>query len=64
MKVFNLYGGKLDERRDRPGFSWTAARVGKALGGKLIGASLYELEPCEKSFPYHYEYGGEVPTRC
>jgi uncharacterized cupin superfamily protein len=59
VKVFNLYDGELDERRDRPGFSWTAARVGKALGGKLIGASLYELEPGEKSFPYHYEYGAE-----
>jgi uncharacterized cupin superfamily protein len=59
VKVFNLYDGELDERRDRPGFSWTAARVGKAIGGKLIGASLYELEPGEKSFPYHYEYGAE-----
>jgi uncharacterized cupin superfamily protein len=59
VKVFNLYDGALDERRDRTGFSWTAARVGKALGGKLSGASLYELEPGEKSFPYHYEYGAE-----
>jgi len=59
VKVFNLFDGELDERRDQPGFSWTAARVGTALGGKLIGASLYELEPGEKSFPYHYEYGAE-----
>jgi uncharacterized cupin superfamily protein len=64
VKVFNLFEGELDERRDRPGFSWTAARVGKALGGKLIGASLYELEPGEKSFPYHYEYGAEEWLLC
>jgi uncharacterized cupin superfamily protein len=59
VNVFNLFDGELDERRDQPGFSWTAARVGKAIGGKLIGASLYELEPGEKSFPYHYEHGAE-----
>ncbi|MBA3384253.1 MAG: hypothetical protein H0T20_06320 [Actinobacteria bacterium] len=51
MKVFNLFDGDLDKRRDRPGFSWTAVTVGAAIGGKLIGASLYELEPGEKSFP-------------
>jgi uncharacterized cupin superfamily protein len=59
VKVFNLFEGELDERRDRPGFSWTAARVGQAIGGKLIGTSLYDLESGEKSFPYHYEYGAE-----
>ncbi len=24
-----------------------------------LGASLYELEPGERTFPYHYEYGAE-----
>jgi uncharacterized cupin superfamily protein len=59
VKVFNLFDGELDKRRDRPGFSWTAATVGAAIGGKEIGATLYELEPGEKSFPYHYEFGAE-----
>ena len=59
MKVFNLFDGELDKRRDQAGFSWTAAAVGAAIGGKEIGASLYELEPGETSFPYHYEYGAE-----
>ena len=59
MKVFNLFDGELDKRREQAGFSWTAAAVGTAIGGKELGASLYELEPGEKSFPYHYEYGAE-----
>ena len=59
MKVFNLFDGELDKRREQAGFSWTAAAVGSAIGGKELGASLYELEPGEKSFPYHYEYGAE-----
>jgi uncharacterized cupin superfamily protein len=33
--------------------------VGKQLGAKLLGASLYELQPGERTFPYHYEYGNE-----
>ena len=59
MKVFNLFDGELDKRRDQEGFSWTARAVGPAIGGREIGASLYELEPGEKSFPYHYEFGAE-----
>lgn len=59
MQKFNLHTGELDSARDRPGFSWRAAQVGLKLGGEQLGASLYELEPGQKSFPYHYEYGCE-----
>jgi hypothetical protein len=45
MRVFNLFEGEFDERRDRPGYSWQAARVGKAIGGTKLGATLYELPP-------------------
>lgn len=59
MESFNLFDGELDEERDRPGFSWRAARLGPKLGAEKIGASLYELQPGERTFPYHYEYGAE-----
>lgn len=59
MQKFNLHTGELDASRDRPGFSWRAAQVGTKLGGEQVGASLYELEPGQKSFPYHYEHGCE-----
>ena len=45
MKAFNLFDGELDKRRDQAGFSWTAAALGPVIGGREIGASLYELEP-------------------
>ena len=59
MRSFNLFDGELDEARDRPGFSWRRAAVGRQIGGEKLGASLYELEPGERTFPYHYEYGNE-----
>jgi uncharacterized cupin superfamily protein len=57
--VFNLFDGTLDDDRDRPGWSWRRAIVGEKLGAEKLGASLYELDPGEKTFPYHYEYGAE-----
>ena len=57
--VFNIFDGALDDERDLPGWSWRRAIVGEKLGAQKLGASLYELEPGEKTFPYHYEYGAE-----
>ena len=33
--------------------------VGRRLGAQLLGGSLYELPPGEKTWPYHYELGCE-----
>jgi uncharacterized cupin superfamily protein len=59
VRSFNIFHGELGERRDRPGFSWRRAKVGDAIGAEKLGASLYELQPGERTFPYHYEYGAE-----
>ena len=60
MKHFNLFDGELDEERTEPaGFTWRAARLGPRLGAEQVGATVYELQPGERSFPYHYEYGAE-----
>lgn len=40
---------------ERPGYRWRRKR----LAGDHIGASLYELEPGESTFPYHYELGND-----
>ena len=64
MRSFNLFDGELDESRDRPGWSWRAATLGPKLGAEKLGASLYELQPGEKTFPYHYEYGSEEWLLC
>ncbi len=60
MKRFNLFDGELDDECTQPaGFTWRAARLGPRLGAERISASVYELQPGERSFPYHYEYGAE-----
>jgi uncharacterized cupin superfamily protein len=35
------------------------AAIGDRLGASLLGGSLYELPPGEKTWPYHYELGCE-----
>ena len=40
---------------ERSGYRWRRKRV----AGEHIGASLYELPPGEKTFPYHYELGND-----
>jgi uncharacterized cupin superfamily protein len=59
VRSFNVFDGELDLERDRPGFSWRRAIVGEKIGAEKIGASVYELQPGERTFPYHYEYGAE-----
>src|SRR3954447_12129020 len=44
---------------DPEGFRCGMVRVGKVVGAKLTGASVYELPPGQTLCPYHYEYGEE-----
>ena len=59
MNVFNLYSGELDDSRDREGWRVTGATVGEHIGGELIGAGLYEVEPGSKLWPYHTHHANE-----
>jgi uncharacterized cupin superfamily protein len=59
MKVFNLYGDKWDEPRDREGWRIKEAFVGHHIGGELIGASMSEIEPGNKHWPYHTHHSNE-----
>jgi uncharacterized cupin superfamily protein len=58
-KVFNLYDDKWDEPRDRDGWRVKEAFVGHHIGGELIGASLSEVEPGNKLWPYHTHHANE-----
>ena len=40
---------------ERPGFVWRRKRV----AGEHLGAGLFELQPGESTFPYHYELGND-----
>jgi uncharacterized cupin superfamily protein len=59
MEIVNLFAEEWDGGRDRPGWQWKWLGVGDRLGADLIGASLYELAPGQKTFPYHFQYGEE-----
>src|SRR6266498_2857075 len=56
MQVVNLFGDDWDNRRDRPCWQWNHLDVGDRAGAELFGASVYELEPGQKTFPYHWQY--------
>jgi hypothetical protein len=51
--VFNLYGEDWDSSEERPGWRSKEVSVAGRIGAELIGASLYDLEPGERLFPYH-----------
>jgi len=59
MKIFNLHGDEWDEHRDREGWRIKEAFVGHRIGGELIGASMSELEPGNKLWPYHTHHANE-----
>ena len=59
MKIFNLYGDEWDEPRDREGWRINEAFVGERIGAELIGASMSEVEPGNKLWPYHTHHANE-----
>ena len=59
MKIFNLNGDEWDRAEDRPGWRSKDAWVGRRIGAELIGASMYELEPGDRLWPYHTHHANE-----
>jgi uncharacterized cupin superfamily protein len=59
MKAFNLYGDEWDGTRDRDGWCVKEALVGQHVGGGLIGATMSEVEPGNKLWPYHTHHANE-----
>jgi uncharacterized cupin superfamily protein len=59
VKIFNLYGDEWDETRDREGWRIKEAFVGHRIGGELIGASMSEVEPGCKLWPFHTHHANE-----
>jgi uncharacterized cupin superfamily protein len=60
MDAVNLEGEiEWEHENDRPGYRHRVTAVGRRLGARLLGGSVYELPPGEKTWPYHYELGCE-----
>ena len=59
MRRFNLFAPEFDHSSERDGYRWRGARVGRAVGAKLLGATLLELGDGQRSHPYHFHHGME-----
>src|SRR4029078_1948403 len=59
MKTFNLNSDEWDGTRDREGWRVRGALVGQRIGGELIGATMSEVEPGSRLWPYHAHYLNE-----
>jgi uncharacterized cupin superfamily protein len=59
VRSFPLFEPEWQVEHDRPGFRWRASAIGDVIGGRRIGASVYDLRPGERTFPYHYHHGNE-----
>ena len=55
----NLFEPEFDAEQDVPGFRWRRARLARQAGAVQLGASLFELEPGEAAFPYHFHFANE-----
>jgi len=47
------------DAEDPAGYGSGGLRLGKLIGGSMLGMSVYELPPGQAICPYHYEYGNE-----
>ena len=59
MKTFNLNSDEWDATRDREGWRASGTLVGQRIGGELIGATMSEVEPGGRLWPYHTHYLNE-----
>jgi uncharacterized cupin superfamily protein len=59
VKTFNLDSDEWDVTRDREGWRRKGVGVGERIGGELIGATMSEVEPGSRLWPYHTHYLNE-----
>lgn len=59
MNVQNVYTDDWDHESEQSGFVRRRLRLGRRLGGELIGASVYELAPGNATWPYHLHHANE-----
>jgi uncharacterized cupin superfamily protein len=55
----NIFEPDFDHQRDEAGFRSQRARLGWQLASERLGASIWEIEPGEAAYPYHYHLAEE-----
>jgi uncharacterized cupin superfamily protein len=60
LRRVNVFTGELQWDEDDPdGYTGGYHRFGGDIGGRMLGATIYELPEGQSNCPYHYEYGNE-----
>jgi uncharacterized cupin superfamily protein len=55
----NIFEPDFDQQREHSGFRAQRARLGWQLATQRLGASIWEIEPGEAAYPYHYHLAEE-----
>ena len=55
----NIYEPEWNRESDMEGFSYKDCWLGEQAGSERLGASLYEIEPGQATFPYHWHTANE-----
>ena len=55
----NIFDPDFDLESDRGGFRSRRAYLGRQSGARDLGASLFELDPGDSPFPFHFHFGNE-----
>lgn len=55
----NIFDPQWDQQRDKEGFSRVRAFVGRQAGADKLGISVWEMQPGEAAYPYHFHYAEE-----
>jgi uncharacterized cupin superfamily protein len=55
----NINDPDFDEPREHDGFRALRARIARQAGAERLGVSLWELEPGQAAYPYHFHYTEE-----
>jgi uncharacterized cupin superfamily protein len=60
VETYNLFHGETQSEPGMPpGYHQREAPLRELLGGTMLGMSVYDLDPGEKTYPYHYELAEE-----
>jgi uncharacterized cupin superfamily protein len=54
VEPVNVHGDEWPAPNDRDGWRSRQLSVAKRLGAEKLGATLYEIQPGQRSFPYHW----------
>jgi uncharacterized cupin superfamily protein len=59
VEPFNLARGETEPVETPDGFHSRRVSIGERLGASMLGMSVLDLEPGERTWPYHYELAEE-----